>query len=138
MTETQDKKVSGILLKHKDIFTEEKTAQILIDDETNLANQRYNAAFLLGVMLMHPKEDNYSTEHQIFPLKMSAEQSIADIFAIYLLLPPKLVAQELKDFAANGPDVTQQEWLRYLSVRAEVEYERAVIGCMYMHMANKD
>lgn len=131
----QYQKVSGILLKRKNMFTGEKSTQILIDEDANRANKRYTAAFLLGMMLMHQKEDAYSTEYQILPLKMSAEQLVAEQFATFLLMPPTLLAQELKEFAAIAPDITQQEWLRYLSVRAEVEYERAVIGCMNMQIA---
>lgn len=124
-------RVVGRNLKRKNILTGELVSSILIDDESNRAEQRYALAHELAHFLMHHGEPVYNSEYYVMPMLFkNMEEMIADCFAAFLLIPIPLFVKEFVAYIGDEQPVPVQtsEWLKYLSVLAEVDYENVAIG----------
>lgn len=57
------------------------------------------------------------------------EEMIADIFAIFLLIPLPIFLEEFERYLGEeGVPVSTSRWLEYLGNIAEVPYEKAAVG----------
>ena len=123
-------RVVGRNLKRQNFVTKELVSSILIDDESNRAEQRYALAHELAHFLIHQEEKTYNSEYYVMPMLFkNMEEMIADCFASFLLIPIPLFIKEFAAYIGGQPvPVKTSEWLRYLSVLAEVDYENVAIG----------
>lgn len=123
-------RIVGRNLKRQNFLTNETVSSILIDDESNRAEQRYALAHELAHFLIHHGDTVYNSEYYLMPMLFkNMEEMIADCFAAFLLIPIPLFIKEFIAYIGEQPvPVKTSEWLRYLSVLAEVDYENVAIG----------
>lgn len=122
-------KVVGRNLKRINRITNEKTSNILIDDESNRDEQRYALAHELAHYLIHQGEP-MNSEYYVMPMLFKKmEEMVADIFAVFLLIPLPVFLNEFVTYIGEqSVPVKTSEWLKYLSIVAEVPYENVAIG----------
>ena len=122
-------KMVGTILKRPGIVTPFITC-ILIDSESKQEEQRYALAHELAHYLMHYDESVYASAYHLMPMLFKdMEEMIADIFAIFLLIPLPAFFDEFYEYInAQNKLVRTSEWLRYLSIIANVSYEEVSIG----------
>lgn len=123
-------KIVGKVIKRKNRFTGEDANMILIDDESKKDEQRYALAHGLAHFLLHVEDKWYSGEYRVMPMLFKKkEEMIADIFAIFLLIPLPVFLREFDLYVGEeSVPVKTSEWLKYLSNVAEVPYEDVAIG----------
>lgn len=103
---------------------------IMIDSEANPAEQRYALAHELAHCLIHKEDKMYSSSYRVMPMLFrDMEEVVADIFAIFILIPLPIFLNKFYDYiiSQNEP-VKTSEWLQYLSIIANVPYEDVAIG----------
>lgn len=123
-------KIVGKIIKRKNRFTNEDANMILIDDESKKDEQRYALAHGLAHFLLHVEDKWYSGEYRVMPMLFKKkEEMIADIFAIFLLIPLPVFLREFDLYVGEeSVPVKTSEWLKYLCNVAEVPYEDVAIG----------
>lgn len=123
-------RVVGRTLKKVNRFTEETVEVVLIDDKSRRDEQRYAMAHELAHFLIHHSERQFVSEYCVMPMLFKKiEEMVADIFAIFILIPPPLFLKEFNTYIGVRPvPVMTSEWLKYLSIVAEVPYEEVAIG----------
>ncbi len=123
-------KIVGKVFKRKNRFTHQDANMILIDDESKKDEQRYALAHGLAYFLLHVEDAWYSGEYRVMPMLFKKkEEMIADIFAIFLLIPLPIFLKEFDLYLGeDSVPVKTSEWLKYLSNIAEVPYEDVAIG----------
>ncbi|MBD5456778.1 MAG: ImmA/IrrE family metallo-endopeptidase [Lachnospiraceae bacterium] len=123
-------KVVGRNLKIMNPITGNKNNCILIDDESRYDAQRYAFAHELAHYMIHEEEKNYNSEYCVMPMLFKKmEEMVADIFAIFLLIPLPIFLKEFVEYLGDqSVPVRTSEWLKYLSIVAEVPYEEVAIG----------
>lgn len=123
-------KVVGRNLKRVNRVTREPESYILIDDESRYDKQRYALAHELAHYLMNAEETRYNSEYYVMPMLFKKmEEMVADIFAIFLLIPLPIFLKEFVGYIDNqSAPVRTSEWLKYLSWVTEVPYEDVAIG----------
>lgn len=142
-------RIVGKVFKRKNRFTGEDANKILIDDEFKKDEQRYALAHGLAHFLLHIEDKVYSGEYRVMPMLFKKkEEMIADIFAVFLLLPLPVFLKEFDLYVGEeSVPVKTSEWLKYLSNVAEVPYEdvaigyqnlRYVLSYVYNHMEEKE
>lgn len=123
-------KVVGRNLKRINRVTNELKSYILIDDESRYDEQRYALAHELAHYLIHMEEMRFNSEYYVMPMLFKKmEEMVADIFAIFILIPLPIFIREFVTYMGNqSKPVMTSEWLKYLSLVAEVPYENVAIG----------
>ena len=123
-------RVVGRNLKRVNRVTNETRSCILIDDESRYDEQRYALAHELTHYLKHIEERRFNSEYYVMPMLFKKmEEMVADIFAIFLLIPLPIFIKEFATYMGNqSKPVKTSEWLKYLSLVAEVPYENVAIG----------
>ena len=128
--ETRMHRLVGRNLKRKNLFNGEIVSSILIDNESNRAEQRYALAHELAHYIMHYSENILNSEYCVMPMLFrEMEEMVADCFATFLLIPTPLFVKEFSAYIGKQfVPVKTSEWLRYLSIVSEVAYENVAIG----------
>lgn len=123
-------KIVGKVIKKKNRFTCQDANKILIDIESKKDEQRFALAHGLADFLLHIEDERYSSEYRVMPMLFKKkEEMIADIFAIFLLIPLPIFLKEFYLYIGeDSVPVKTSEWLRYLSNIAEIPYEDVAIG----------
>lgn len=123
-------KIVGKVIKKKNRYTDQDANIILIDDETVTDEQRYALAHGLAHFLMHIEDEWYSEEYRVMPMLFKQkEEMVADIFALFLLIPMPIFLNEFSYYLGDREvPVKTSEWLKYLSNYAQVPYEDVAIG----------
>lgn len=123
-------KLVGKNIKRVNFFTKEEENYILIDSGSNRAEQRYCLAHELAHYLIHHDAESYYSSYSIMPMLFrDMEEMVADVFAIFLLIPVPCFVREFAEYIRNQNEpVKTSEWLTYLSVVTEVAYENVAIG----------
>lgn len=123
-------KVVGRNLKKINRFTKEQSSIILIDDESGKDEQRYALAHELGHYLIHQEDKVFNSEYCVMPMLFKRmEEMVADIFAIFLLIPLPIFLNEFMTYIGEqSVPVKTSEWLKYLSIVSGVPYEDVAIG----------
>ena len=123
-------KMVGKLVKKKSVVTQNSICGILIDEESNRETQRYSLAHELAHYLIGREEEKIDNEYHIMPMLFKdMEEMVADIFAIFLLIPiPKFLREFLWYIGEDNVPVETSEWLKYLGRVTEVPYEDVAIG----------
>lgn len=133
MTERADgrvHKVVGRNLKRINRVTKMPESYILIDDESRHDEQRYALAHELAHYLINADEKRFNSEYYVMPMLFkNMEEMVADIFAIFLLIPLPIFLNEFYVYIGNqSAPIKTSEWLKYLSWVTEVPYEDVAIG----------
>lgn len=133
MTGRQDgraHKVVGRNLKRINRVTNEPESYILIDDESRYDEQRYALAHELAHYLINAEEKRFNSEYYVMPMLFKKmEEMVADIFAIFLLIPLPIFLREFAVYIGNqSAPIKTSEWLKYLSWVTDVPYEDVAIG----------
>lgn len=123
-------KIVGKILKRKNRFTLKDANIIFIDDESRKDEQRYAMAHGLAHYLIHIEKEWYSGEYRVMPMLCKEKEDIvADIFAVFLLIPLPVFLEEFSSYLGGEPiPVRTSEWLKYLSNVTEMPYEDVAIG----------
>lgn len=104
-------------------------ACIWIDSESRQEERRYALAHELAHCLING-EGVYNSAYYLMPMLFKdMEEMVADIFAIFLLIPIQAFFEIFYEYieVQNEP-VRTSEWLKYLSFVANVSYEEVSIG----------
>lgn len=122
-------KMVGTTVKRPGIVTPVITC-IMIDSESKQEEQRYAMAHELAHYLIHYNEPVYANAYHLMPMLFKdMEEMIADIFAIFLLIPlPAFFDVFYEYIKTQNEPVRTREWLGYLSIIANVSYEEVSIG----------
>lgn len=122
--------IAGKIMKKRNLFTQENDTVILIDTNSGGYEQRYALAYELANFLIHKSDERYNSEYRVMPMLFKKkEEMIADIFAIFLLIPLPIFLEEFDRYIGKeGVPVSTARWLEYLSNIAEVPYEEVAIG----------
>lgn len=122
-------KMVGTIVKRPGIVTPIITC-ILLDSESKQEEQRYALAHELAHYLINYNQRIYASAYHLMPMLFTdMEEMIADIFAIFLLIPlPAFFDVFYEYIKAQNEPVRTSEWLRYLSIISNVSYEEVSIG----------
>mgnify|MGYP001851667637 CR=1 FL=1 len=124
-------RIAGKLIKRRNRITNEIVSSILIDEQATRKEQRYALAHELAHFLIHYDDAHFLSEFRVMPMLFKdMEEMVADVFAIFLLIPLPIFLKEFKTYIGVGGDVPikRSEWLQYLSTIASVPYEDVAIG----------
>lgn len=124
-------RIAGKLIKRRNRITNEIVSSILIDEQATRKEQRYALAHELAHFLIHYYDAHFLSEFRVMPMLFKdMEEMVADVFAIFLLIPLPIFLKEFKTYIGVGGDVPVKtsEWLQYLSTIAAVPYEDVAIG----------
>lgn len=115
----------GQIVICKDFFANQKSETIYIDKMAAPASKRYALAHEIVHYIMHcDKDDDYYEDYCIMPMcPKRIEEIMADIFAIFLLLPVRLFFEEFEKYVwmrslQGRTPVTTEAWIKYLGERA--------------------
>lgn len=124
-------RIAGKIIKRQSRITGETRSMILIDENCARKEQRYALAHELTHYLMHYSDQQFRSEFRVMPMLFKEkEEMIAEIFAVFLLIPLPIFLEEFSIYIGVGGDVpvNTSEWLQYLSTIAAVPYEDVAIG----------
>lgn len=128
--DVQNHRVVGRNLKRVNRITNEQISNILIDSESGRSEQRYALTHELAHFLIHYNERLYNNAYCIMPMLFkNMEEMVADVFSTFMLFPVPIFLKEFVAYIGEQPlPVETSEWLKYLSIVAEVPYEYVAIG----------
>lgn len=131
--EREDERIHHVVgrnLKRINRITNQPINNILIDTESTRSEQRYALAHEIAHYMIHFQDEIYNDKYCIMPLLFKEmEEMVADIFAIFLLIPVPLFLKEfMRYIGGQSVPVKTSEWLKYLSIVAEIPYEYVAIG----------
>lgn len=123
-------RVVGRTMKKLNMITKEEVEVVLIDEESLREEQRFAMAHELAHFLIHWNEKKFDSEYCVMPMLFKqVEEMVADIFAIFLLIPLPIFLKEFYMYIGQRPvPVRTSDWLKYLSIVADVPYEDVAIG----------
>lgn len=122
---TMNKKIGQVVIS-QDIFDDTIKKTIITDKSVALSAKRYAIAHEVVHCIMHYDKMDYYEAYCVMPLcPVDMEEIVADIFAIFLLIPVRLFFPEFVDYIQNhtieeGEPVTTEQWMRYLAERSQV------------------
>ena len=109
-----------------DPFNREKVRTIFVDKKAPPFSQRYAIAHELAHYIMHYDDSNYYEAYCTMPMcPEDIEEIVADIFAIFLLIPVRSFFVEFWEYVKRkkdegGQPVTTESWIRYLAERSMI------------------
>lgn len=110
----------------ENFFTKEKMKIIFVDKVAPITSRRYAIAHEIAHYIIHFNDRNYYEDYCIMPMCPAAiEEVVADIFAIFLLIPVRYFFEEFLEYIKCKMDegktpVTTENWIRYLAERAMI------------------
>lgn len=114
----------GQIVIDRDFFSNKKTGIIYLDEMAALSSKRYAIAHEIVHYLMNYQESGYYEDYCIMPMcPKDVEEILADIFAIFLLIPVSLFFREFQDYVIwrskeERTPVTTEDWIKYLAERS--------------------
>lgn len=124
-------RIAGKIIKRYSRLTGEIKSVILIDEKSTRKEQRYTLAHELTHYLIHYSDQHFISEFRVMPMLFKEkEEMVAEIFAVFLLIPLPVFLKEFSTYIGVGGEVPVKtsEWLQYLSTIASVPYEDVAIG----------
>lgn len=124
-------RIAGKIIKRQSRITGEIKSVILIDEKSTRKEQRYTLAHELTHYLIHYSDQRFISEFRVMPMLFKEkEEMVAEIFAVFLLIPLPAFLEEFSTYIGVGGEVPVKtsEWLQYLSTIASVPYEDVAIG----------
>ena len=110
----------------ENFFTKGKMKTIFADKAAPLSSKRYAIAHELAHYIMHFDDKQYYEDYCIMPMcPADIEEVVADIFAIFLLIPVRYFFVEFLEYVKSKMDegktpVTTESWIRYLAERSMI------------------
>lgn len=107
-------------------FTKGKMKTIFVDKAAPLSSKRYAIAHELAHYIMHYDDEDFYEDYCIMPMcPANIEEVVADIFAIFLLIPVRHFFVEFLEYVKREMDegrtpVTTESWIRYLAERSMI------------------
>lgn len=107
-------------------FTKEKVRTIFVDKAAPPSSRRYAIAHELAHYITHYDDWGYYEAYCIMPMcPKEIDEIVADIFAIFLLIPVKYFFVEFLEYVKRkigdgGAPVTTERWIRYLAERSMI------------------
>lgn len=107
-------------------FTNEKMRSIFVDKAVPQSTRRYAIAHEIAHYIMHYEDWDYYEDYFIMPMcPADIEEIVADIFAIFLLIPVRYFFVEFLEYVKRKTEegetpVTTERWIRYLAERSMV------------------
>lgn len=103
---------------------------ILLDVDSNSDETRYALSHELAHCLIHSSDRKFCSAYHVLPMLFkNMEEMIADIFAIFLLIPLPAFLNVFNEYISiQSAPVKTADWLKYLSIVAHVPYENVAIG----------
>lgn len=124
--ESMNRKIGQIEIG-KNPFTDEKTYVIYVDKAAPPSSKRYAIAHELVHYIIHYDDNkDYYEDYCIMPMcPANIEEIVADIFAIFLLIPVRFFFVEFLEYVKRKMEegrtpVTTERWIRYLAERSVV------------------
>ena len=102
-------------------FTKGKMKTIFADKKAPFSSRRYAIAHELAHFIMHYDDSDYYEDYCIMPMcPADIEEIVADIFAIFLLIPVRYFFAEFLEYVKCKKEegripVTTESWIRYLA-----------------------
>lgn len=123
-------KVVGNFFTRPNLVTGEPITCIMIDSESGVEEQRYALAHEFVHCLIHKSETIFSSSYRVMPMLFKdMEEVVADAFAIFMLIPLPIFLKKFNEYIKSQSEpVRTSEWLKYLSIIANVPYEDVAIG----------
>lgn len=123
-------RVVGRTFKRMNLLTQETMYGVLIDEESRFEEQRYAMAHELAHLLVHWQDKQFNSEYRVMPMLFKkVEEMVADIFAVFILIPLPLFLKEFDAYIGGRTrPVMTSDWLKYLSIVVGVPYEDVAIG----------
>ncbi len=123
-------KMVGKLSKKWSVAINAHICGIMIDEESDRETQRYGLAHELAHYLMEMEKESIDNEYHIMPMLFKdMGEMVADIFAIFLLIPlPRFLKEFVWYIGEDNVPVQTSDWLEYLGRVTEVPYEEVAIG----------
>lgn len=110
----------------ENLFTGEKMRSIFVDKAVPPSTRRYAIAHEIAHYIMHYEDWDYYEDYFIMPMcPADIEEIVADIFAIFLLIPVRYFFVEFLEYVKRKKEegetpVTTERWIRYLAERSMV------------------
>lgn len=114
----------GQIIICEDIFTNKQSKTIYVDQSAAPSSKRYAIAHEIVHYIMHYDKNDYYEDYCIMPMcPKNIEEILADIFAVFLLIPVRLFFEEfrtyvLKRYLEDNVPVTTEAWIKYLGERS--------------------
>lgn len=114
----------GEIDMREDIFSKKRICTIYVDENAAPSSKRYAIAHELVHYIMHYEKESFYNGYFIMPMcPARMEEIIADIFAIFLLVPVRSFFKEFSEYVRMRTEnekvpVTTEAWMQYLSERA--------------------
>lgn len=123
-------KMVGTSFIRPEVHNNSPISCIWIDSESRQEERRYALAHELAHCLIRDEERVYNGAYYLMPMLFKdMEEMVADIFAIFLLIPiPAFLGRFYEYIEVQNEPVRTSEWLKYLSFLANVSYEEVSIG----------
>ncbi len=121
-----NKKIGQIEIGEDPFDNNENIKIIFVDDAVPPSSQRYAIAHELAHYIMHYDDRDYYEDYCTMPMcPEDIEEIVADIFAIFLLIPVRYFFVEFLEYVKRkkdegGPAVTTEDWIRYLAERSMI------------------
>ena len=112
-------------------FTDEKMRTIFVDKKASFHSKRYAIAHEIAHYIMHYNDRDYYEDYFIMPMcPKELDEIVADIFAIFLLIPVRYFFVEFLEYVKRkmdegGEPIATEQWIRYLA-------EKSVISDYYV------
>ena len=110
----------------ENFFTKENIKTIFVDKTAPISSKRYAIAHELAHYIMHFDDKYFYEDYCIMPMcPIDIEEVVADIFAIFLLIPVRYFFAEFLEYVKCKMDegktpVTTESWIRYLAERSMI------------------
>ena len=107
-------------------FTEKKMRTIFVDKKASLPSKRYAIAHEIAHYIMHYDDRDYYEDYFIMPMcPKELDEIVADIFAIFLLIPVRYFFVEFLEYVKRkmdegGEPITTEQWIRYLAEKSMI------------------
>ncbi len=107
-------------------FSSRKVRAIFVDKKAPPSSQRYAIAHELVHYIIHYSDRDYYEAYCTMPMcPEDIEEVVADIFAIFLLIPVRYFFVEFLEYVKRKTDegkipVTTESWIRYLAERSMI------------------
>ncbi len=114
-------RIIGQIQIGNNFFTDEKNKTIFVDKTAPFSSRRYAIAHELAHFIMHHDDRDYYEDYCIMPMcPADIEEIVADIFAIFLLIPVRYFFAEFLEYVKCKKEegkvpVTTESWIRYLA-----------------------
>lgn len=118
--ESMNRKIGQVQIG-ENLFTGEKMRSIFVDKAVPPSTRRYAIAHEIAHYIMHFEDWDYYEDYFIMPMcPEDIEEIVADIFAIFLLIPVRYFFVEFLEYVKRKmkegkTPVTTERWIRYLA-----------------------